>query len=98
MSGGTIRYNFANLGTLSGDLKAQFARLEDLAGQLKRQVNALAVNWESGGAAGYQTAQQQWDRVFEDARMRLDGLGTGVAKASSRMQETDTRVGRSFTT
>ncbi|MFT3717039.1 MAG: WXG100 family type VII secretion target [Gordonia sp. (in: high G+C Gram-positive bacteria)] len=93
-----IRYNFAGLGDLSGDLKGQFAQLEDLSGQLKRQVTALAARWESGGAAQYQSAQNQWDRLFDDARMRLDGLGTGVAKASARMQETDQRVGRSFTT
>ncbi|AVM01470.1 WXG100 family type VII secretion target [Gordonia iterans] len=98
MSGGTIRYNFANLGTLAGDLKNQFGRLEELSGQLKRQVNMLAANWESGGAADYQLAQADWDRIFTDARLRLNGLGAGVAKASSRMHETDVRVGKSFAT
>lgn len=91
-----IRYNFENLGTLAGDLKSQFARLEDLSGQLKRQVHSLSANWESGGAANYQNAQQHWDSLFADARLRLDGLGTGVTKASTRMHETDQRVGKSF--
>ena len=94
----TIRYDFTGLGNLSGDLKTHFTHLEELSGQLKRQVTALASHWASGGAGAYQTAQNQWDRLFDDARLRLDGLGTGVAKASTRMQETDQRVGRSFTT
>lgn len=98
MSGSTIRYNFGSLDALASDLKTQFGRLEELSGQLKRQVHALAANWESGGAASYQTAQLEWDRLFGDARLRLDGLGTGVSKASARMLETDQRVGRSFTT
>ncbi|MEZ5210081.1 MULTISPECIES: WXG100 family type VII secretion target [unclassified Gordonia (in: high G+C Gram-positive bacteria)] len=91
-----IRYNFENLGTLSGDLKNQFAQLEQLSGQLKKQVHSLAANWESGGAVDYLAAQQRWDSLFADARTRLDGLGTGVAKASTRMHETDQRVGKSF--
>lgn len=98
MTGSTIRYNFASLGTLSGDLKSQFAHLEELSGQLKRQVQTLAANWESGGAGNYQDAQLRWDALFADARARLDGLGTGVARASTRMQETDQRVGKSFAT
>lgn len=98
MSGATIRYNFEGLGTLAGDLKNQFGRLEELSGQLKRQVNALAGNWDSGGAAAYRSAQADWDRLFADARLRLDGLGTGVANASNRMRETDQRVGKSFAT
>ena len=91
-----IRYNFDGLGTLSGDLKVQFGRLEELAAELRRQVTALSGNWESGGAAAYQTAQQDWDRLFGDARLRLNGIGTGVAKASTRMFETDQHVGRTF--
>ncbi|MFM9377408.1 WXG100 family type VII secretion target [Gordonia sp. VNK21] len=93
---GVIRYDFDGLGALSGDLKAQFSRLEELAGSLRRQVTALAANWESGGAAAYQEAQDHWDKLFFDARTRLDGLGTGVAKASNRMFETDHQVGRTF--
>lgn len=93
---GVIKYNFAGLDMLSGDLRAQFGRLEELSGQLKRQVSALAANWESGGAADYQQAQHNWDRLFMDARMRLDHLGAGVGRAGQRMQETDARVGRAF--
>ncbi|GAA4753330.1 WXG100 family type VII secretion target [Gordonia alkaliphila] len=96
--GATIRYNFEGLGTLAADLKAQFGRLEELSGQLKRQVQALEANWHSGGAAAYRGAQADWDRLFADARLRLDGLGSGVSKASTRMQETDQRVGKSFAT
>ncbi|MFC0314007.1 WXG100 family type VII secretion target [Gordonia phosphorivorans] len=96
--GATIRYNFEGLGALAGDLKAQFGRLEELSGQLKRQVHALEANWDSGGAASYRVAQNDWDRLFADARLRLDGLGTGVNKASTRMHETDQRVGKSFAT
>lgn len=98
MTGSTIRYNFGSLEMLSSDLKAQFGRLEELSGQLKQQVGALAANWDSGGAASYQQAQFNWDRIFADARMRLNGLGTGVSNASTRMAETDQRVGRSFAT
>ncbi len=98
MDGGTIRYNFDNLGVLSADLKNQFGRLETLSGQLRKQVTALGANWDSGGAGQYQTAQQQWDRLFADARLRLDNLGSGVARASTRMQETDQHVGKTFLT
>ncbi|MFT4088387.1 MAG: WXG100 family type VII secretion target [Gordonia sp. (in: high G+C Gram-positive bacteria)] len=98
MNGGVIKYNYAGLGTLSGDLKAQFGRLEELAGQLKRQVGSLSSHWDSNGSSQYQAAQANWDRLFADARLRLDGLGSGVAKASQRMQETDGRVGKMFTT
>ena len=42
--------------------------------------------------------EADWDRIFADARMRLNGLGTGVSNASTRMAETDQRVGRSFAT
>ncbi len=98
MTGPTIRYNFGSLEMLSTDLKAQFGRLEELSGQLKQQVGAIATHWDSGGAAAYQQAQLDWDRLFSDARLRLNGLGTGVANASNRMAETDQRVGRSFTT
>ncbi|AUH68217.1 MULTISPECIES: WXG100 family type VII secretion target [Gordonia] len=96
MSNGLIRYDFASLGTLSGDLRGQFQRLEELSGQLKRQVTALAAHWDSGGAASYQQAQGNWDRIFADARARLDSLGTGVAKAATHMRETDVRVGKTF--
>ena len=98
MSGGTIRYNFANLGTLAGQFFQSPELILQVTGQLKRQVNMLAANWESGGAADYQLAQADWDRIFTDARLRLNGLGAGVAKASSRMHETDVRVGKSFAT
>lgn len=98
MNGGTIRYDFDNLSVLSADLKNQFGRLETLSGQLRKQVAALAAGWDSGGAAQYQTAQQQWDRLFADARLRLDNLGGGVAKASARMRETDQHVGKTFLT
>ena len=98
MSGGLIRYDFANLGTLSGDLRGQFQRLEELSGQLKRQVTALATHWDSGGAGSYQQAQANWDRIFLDARGRLDALGVGVSKASNHKGETDLRVGKTFST
>ncbi|WP_026917215.1 WXG100 family type VII secretion target [Gordonia shandongensis] len=94
---GIIRYDFESLGGLSGDLRGHFQRLEVLSGQLKKQVTALASHWDSGGAAQYQQAQAGWDRVFVDARMRLDALGTGVGKAATTMRETDVRVGRTFT-
>lgn len=96
MSGGLIRYDFANLGTLSGDLRGQFQRLEDLSGQLKRQVGALSSHWDSRGAGQYLQAQGNWDRIFLDARGRLDSLGVGVEKASNLMRETDMRVGKTF--
>ncbi len=95
-AGGVIRYDFAGLDTLSGDLRGQFQRLEELSGQLKRQVAALGSHWDSGGAASYQQAQAQWDRLFADARARLDGLGVGVSRAATHMRDTDIRVGRSF--
>lgn len=98
MSGGLIRYDFANLGTLSGDLRGQFQRLEELSGQLKRQVTSLATHWDSGGAGSYQQAQADWDRIFLDARGRLDSLGVGVSKAANHMRETDLRVGKTFST
>ncbi|MGB3301867.1 WXG100 family type VII secretion target [Gordonia sp. (in: high G+C Gram-positive bacteria)] len=97
MNGGLIRYDFANLGTLSGDLRGQFQRLEDLSGQLKRQVGSLSSHWSSGGAGQYQQAQANWDRIFLDARGRLDALGVGVQKAANLMRETDMRVGKTFT-
>ncbi|MGB3698073.1 MAG: WXG100 family type VII secretion target [Gordonia sp. (in: high G+C Gram-positive bacteria)] len=96
MSGGLIRYDFANLGTLSSDLRGHFQRLEELSGQLKRQVAALSSHWDSGAAAQYQQAQAAWDRVFLDARGRLDALGVGVDKAATHMRETDLRVGKTF--
>ncbi|MBB4137644.1 WXG100 family type VII secretion target [Gordonia humi] len=91
-----IRYNFASLDTLSGDLRGQFQRLEELSGQLKRQVTALASHWDSGGANAYQQSQAQWDKLFADARTRLDSLGVGVQKAASQMRDTDLRVSRTF--
>lgn len=94
----TIRYDFANLGVLSTDLKSQFSQLETLSSLLKKQVTSLATNWDSGGAGQYQAAQLNWDKLFDDARLRLDGLGSGVAKASNRMQETDQQVGKTFLT
>lgn len=96
MSGGLIRYDFANLGTLSGDLRGQFQRLEELSGQLKRQVTSLSTHWESGGAGSYLQAQGNWDRIFLDARTRLDSLGVGVSKAATHMRDTDVRVGKTF--
>ncbi|MCF8587048.1 WXG100 family type VII secretion target [Gordonia sp. HY285] len=93
---GVIRYNFAGLDTLSGDLRGQFQRLEELSGQLKKQVTALASHWDSGGAVSYQQAQAQWDRLFGDARTRLDSLGVGVQRAATQMRETDLRVSRTF--
>ena len=93
---GIIRYDFDNLGTLSNDLRGQFQRLETLSGQLKKQVAALGSHWNSGGSAQYQQAQASWDRIFADARMRLDSLGVGVGKAATHMRETDVRVGRTF--
>ncbi|MGO3327992.1 WXG100 family type VII secretion target [Gordonia sp. (in: high G+C Gram-positive bacteria)] len=93
---GVIRYNFAGLDNLSGDLRSQFQRLEELSGQLKRQVTALGSHWDSGGAMSYQQAQAQWDKLFADARTRLDGLGVGVQRAATTMRETDLRVSRTF--
>ncbi len=71
---GRIKYDFAALGDLEGGLNAQFGRLEDLASQLKSQVAALDGNWRSPGAKqAYDAAQQNWDRVFMQAREQLLG-------------------------
>ncbi|MDF3282335.1 WXG100 family type VII secretion target [Gordonia sp. N1V] len=94
---GRIKYDFAALGDLEGGLNAQFGRLEDLASQLKSQVAALDGNWRSPGAKqAYDAAQQNWDRVFIQAREQLLGIQRGVTNARTVMNETDTSIARGF--
>lgn len=92
-----IKYNFAALGTLSGELNTQFQALENLSGQLKSEVGKLGANWMSAdGAQQYQTAQANWDRLFEELRMQLNGLGRGVQNASDSMHMADKSIGSTF--
>lgn len=92
-----IKYDFAGLDTLSGDLNRHFAALGNLADQLKSEVNKLSGNWTSPeGAEGYRVAQAHWDKLYEEARLQLGGLGKGVANASDRMFHADKAVGVSF--
>ncbi|GAB93431.1 hypothetical protein GORHZ_220_00130 [Gordonia rhizosphera NBRC 16068] len=92
-----IRYDFAGLEALSGDLNRHFQALEALSHQLRSEVTRLGANWTSQrGAEAYQAAQGHWDRLFEEARTRLHGLGRGVAHASETMAATDRAVGATF--
>ena len=92
-----IKYDFAGLDTLSGDLNRHFAALGHLSDQLKSEVNKLGGNWISqDGAESYRVAQAHWDKLFEEARLQLSGLGQGVSNAAERMMQTDRSVGASF--
>ncbi|GAC66203.1 WXG100 family type VII secretion target [Gordonia soli] len=96
MADGTINYNFAGIQTLSGDLNNHFKRLGDLSDELKRTVEGLKGSWDSGASVSYQESQNNWDRVFMEAREQLLGLGKGVGNAGDLMRETDTRIGRMY--
>ncbi|MFW0792226.1 WXG100 family type VII secretion target [Gordonia sp. CPCC 205515] len=92
-----IKYDFAGLETLSGDLGRHFSALEQLSHQLKGEVTKLGANWTSQhGAEAYQAAQLHWDKLFEEARARLNGLSRGVQNASNTMAGTDRAVGQTF--
>ncbi|MFW0784085.1 WXG100 family type VII secretion target [Gordonia sp. CPCC 206044] len=92
-----IKYDFAGLATLSGDLNRHFQALESLSHQLKSEVTRLGDNWTSQhGAQAYQAAQAHWDRLFGEARTHLHGLGRGVEQASDTMARTDRAVGATF--
>ncbi|AZG48442.1 WXG100 family type VII secretion target [Gordonia insulae] len=92
-----IKYDFAGLDTLSGDLNRHFGALGELSDQLKSEVTKLSGNWTSPeGAEGYRVAQAHWDKLYEEARMQLGGLGRGVSNASERMAHTDKSVGATF--
>ncbi|MGV9713774.1 WXG100 family type VII secretion target [Gordonia sp. NPDC003424] len=92
-----IKYDFAGLASLSGDLGRHFHALEQLSGQLKSEVTRLGANWTSqNGADAYQSAQAHWDKLFAQARTQLNGLSRGVRDAADTMSSTDRAVGRSF--
>ena len=92
-----IKYNFAALNTLAGDLNGQFKALENLSNLLKSEVSRLGVNWMSEtGAQQDQTAQANWDRLFEELRMQLNGLSRGVEGASTAMHQADKAIGATF--
>lgn len=92
-----IKYDFAGLDTLSGDINRQFQALEQLAGQLKGEVARLSGNWQSQTASeDYAQAQAHWDSLFGQAREQLNGLGRGVQNASNTMSDTDRAVGARF--
>ncbi|MBD0860861.1 WXG100 family type VII secretion target [Gordonia sp. zg691] len=94
---GSINYDFAALGDLSGGLRAAFTHLEDLNGQLKAQVAALDGNWNSQQAKGaYLEAQAAFDRIFMQSRDSLNQLEHGVSNASRIMQDTDSAIGSGF--
>lgn len=94
---GSINYDFAALGDLSGGLRAAFTRLEDLNSQLKAQVAALDGNWNSQQAkAAYVDAQGVFDRIFTQSRDSLTALEQGVSNASRVMQDTDAAIGTGF--
>ncbi len=96
MSGGLIKYDFAQIHALTAGLVTDVNRLENQAASLARGVAALEGSFSGDAAQAYREATRRWQLSQSAARETLTRVGRAVGDGAQRMHDTDRRAAARF--
>ncbi|MEZ2121644.1 MULTISPECIES: WXG100 family type VII secretion target [unclassified Corynebacterium] len=91
-----IRYQFGEIATVVGDIRATSGRISQQLEEIKRQIRPMTETWEGDSAAEYQAAQQKWDNAAHELTVILDTIARTVGEGNDRMSDINRRAAASW--